>query len=326
MVATAHLFAMGSPVIRIRRNISLARRMHYRIGGKARYFLQPRHARDIEAGVRWAFNRNVPFLFLGAGTNMLFSEKGYDGLLLQYVNKEIRREPDGIRIAAGTLMSDAVAYFASEGLSDLAWAGGLPGTVGGAVFGNAGCFGEEIKDTIIEVASLACDRGAGTVEPRVRKAEECLFTYRDSLFKRLGGEIITSVLVRATPGDAAAIRAAVRDHIGYRHRFHPLEYPSAGSTFKNIPLAAVAEEVSREFVEVVKVDPFPVIPVAAVLDRLALKGSRIGGAEISAKHPNFFINRHKATFSDITGLIALAKSRAWQRYGIVLEEEIRIVR
>jgi UDP-N-acetylmuramate dehydrogenase len=317
---------MLKPTPRIRRNISLARRMRYRIGGKARYFFQPQHARDIEAAVRWAFSRDVSFLLLGAGTNMLFSEKGYDGLLLQYVNKEIRREPGRIRVAAGTLMADAVAYFASRGLADLAWAGGLPGTVGGAVFGNAGCFGEEIKDAIVEVTSLACDRAAGTVEPRVRNGAECRFAYRDSVFKRVGGEIITSVLVRATPGDAAAIRAAMRSHIAYRRRFHPLEYPSAGSTFKNIPLAAVAEEVGREFAEVVKVDPFPVIPVAAVLDRLALKGTRIGGAEISAKHPNFFINRHKATFSDITDLIALAKSRAWQRYGIVLEEEIRIVR
>ncbi len=251
-MATAHLFAMGNPVIRIRRNISLARRMHYRIGGKARYFFQPRHARDIGAAVRWAFYRDVPFLFLGAGTNMLFSEKGYDGLIIQDVKKAIRRESGGIRIAAGTLMADAVIFFASRGLSDLAWAGGLPGTVGGAVFGNAGCFGEEIKDAIVEVASLACDRAAGTVDPRVRNAEECLFAYRDSVFKRLGGEIITSVLVRATPGDAAAVRAAVRSHIAYRHRFHPLEYPSAGSIFKNIPLAAVAEEVGREFADVVK--------------------------------------------------------------------------
>lgn len=300
--------------------------MRYRIGGKARFFFEPQNAREIEAAVKWAFDRNVPFLFLGAGTNMLFSEKRYDGLIMQYVKKEIRRESDGIRISAGTPMSDAVDFFATQGLIDLSWAGGLPGTVGGAVFGNAGCFGEEIKDGIIEVESIAYDRTSGKVAPRVRSAADCMFAYRNSVFKRFGGEIITSVLVRATQGDAAAVRVAVRSHIEYRQRFQPIEYPNAGSTFKNIPLASVTEEIRCEFADVVKVDPIPVIPVAAVLSQLGLKGKRIGGAEISAKHPNFFINRDKATFSDIIDLISLAKRMTLQRYGIVLEEEIRIIR
>jgi UDP-N-acetylmuramate dehydrogenase len=313
-------------MIRIRRNISLARHVYYRIGGKARYYFEPRNGQEIEAAVRWAFGRDIPFMFLGAGTNMLFSEKGYDGLIIQYMHKEIDREPGGIRISAGTQMSDAVEYFASRGLCDLSWAGGLPGTVGGAVFGNAGCFGGEIKDGILEVESIVCDRIAGRVEPLVRSAADCRFAYRDSLFKRDGNEIVTSVLLQATPGDPDAVQAEVESHIEYRRRFQPLEYPSAGSTFKNIPFLSVSEKVRSEFADVVKTDPVPVIPVAAILDRLGLKGHRIGGGEISAKHPNFFINRHKAKSTDIIGLIEMAKAMSWQRYGIVLEEEIRIVR
>ena len=313
-------------MIPVQTNICLADRMPYRIGGPARYFLLPRDPSEIEAAVRWAFSRDVPFLFLGAGTNMLFSEEGYDGLVMQYAATGIREEPEGIRLAAGTSMAEAVDFFTSRGLRDLAWAGGLPGTAGGAVFGNAGCFGGEMKDSILEVASIAFDRASGTVERRVRSAADCRFAYRDSVFKSLGCEIVISVLVRATPGDPAAIRDQVKDHREYRRRFHPLDYPSAGSTFKNIPLASVPEEVGCDFAEVVRIDPFPVIPVAAILDRLALKGTRLGGAEISAKHPNFFINRDRASFADINGLISLAKMRAWQRYGIVLEEEIRIIR
>jgi len=300
--------------------------MHYRIGGKARYFFEPQNALDIEAAVRWAFDRDIPFLVLGAGTNMLFSENGYEGLIIQLAKKEIQSEPGGIRISAGTMMADAVGFFTLRGLRDLSWAGGLPGTVGGAVFGNAGCFGGEMKDVIIEVASIAHDRASGTVEPRLRSSADCMFAYRESVFKRIGGEIIPSVLMRATPGNEAAMRAEVQNHIEYRQRFQPIEYPCAGSTFKNIPLESVSEKVRSEFADVVKVDPVPVIPVAAILDRLGLKGKRIGGAEISAKHPNFFINRNKATFSDIIDSIALAKMMALERYGIVLEEEIRIVR
>ncbi|OGM93170.1 UDP-N-acetylenolpyruvoylglucosamine reductase [Candidatus Wolfebacteria bacterium RIFOXYB1_FULL_54_12] len=312
-------------MIAIRRNISLARRMHYRIGGKARYFCEPQNAHDIVGAVRWAFARRIPFLFLGAGTNMLFSERGYDGLIMQYVNKHIRKEAGGVRISAGTSMQDAVRYHLAQGLDDLAWAGGLPGTVGGAVFGNAGCFGGEMKDCVVSVESIFYDRAAGMVERRVRSAAECAFGYRDSVFKRNGNEIIASVVVRATPGDKQAVCAEVERCIAYRERFQPLEYPSAGSTFKNIPVASVTPQVRKEFASVVKVDPFPVIPVAAVLDRLDLKGSRIGGAEISEKHPNFFINRNRATFADVIGLIKLAKKKALGRYGIVLEEEIRIV-
>ncbi len=313
-------------MIPLERNILLADRMPYRIGGQAQYFLLPKNPGEIEAAVRWAFSRNVPFLFLGAGTNMLFSETGYEGLVMQYAATEIWEESGGIRLAAGTPMEEAVDFFTARGLRDLAWAGGLPGTVGGAAFGNAGCFGGEMKDAILEVESIAFDRATGTVEGRRHDAADCRFAYRDSIFKSLGGEIVTSVLIRATPGDPAVIRDAVDGHREYRRRLHPLEYPSAGSTFKNIPLASVSEDVGCDFAGVVKIDPFPVIPVAAVLDRLGLKGTRIGGAEISVKHPNFFVNRDRATFADISGLISLAKMRAWQRYGIVLEEEIRIVR
>ena len=312
-------------MVTIRKNISLARRMHYRIGGKARYFCEPHNARDIVEAVRWAFARRTPFLFLGAGTNMLFSEKGYDGLIMQYVNRSIRKEKDGVRVSAGTSMRDVVAHYASRGFNDLAWAGGLPGTVGGALFGNAGCFGGEMKDCVISVESIFYDRATGVVERRIRSAAECKFAYRDSIFKHNGNEIIASVLVRATHGDKDAVRAEVERCIAYRERFQPLDHPSAGSTFKNIPVSSVAARVRDEFASAVKVDPFPVIPVAAVLDRLGLKGARIGGAEISEKHPNFFINRNHATFADVVGLIALAKKKAFQRYGIVLEEEIRIV-
>lgn len=312
-------------MVAIRKNISLARRMHYRIGGKARYFAEPQNAQDIGDAIRWAFARRIPFLFLGAGTNMLFSEKGYDGLIMQYTNRRIRKEPGGVRISAGTSMRDAVAYYLLQGFIDLQWAGGLPGTVGGAVFGNAGCFGGEMKDCVISVETIFHDRQSGTVERRTRTFSECAFDYRDSVFKRNGNEIIASVLVRATQGDRGAVRAEVNRCIAYRQRHQPLAYPSAGSTFKNIPLESVSARVGREFADAVKVDPFPVIPVAAVLDRLGLKGARIGGAEISEKHPNFFINRKRATFADVIGLIALAKKEARSRYGIVLEEEIRIM-
>ena len=307
-----------------RKDVSLAPCLHYRIGGKARYLAEVQSEQEIAAALLWACERDLPFLVVGAGTNMLVSERGYDGLIIRMTGKEIVPEARGVRFSAGTPLADAVDFFTANGFGDLSWAGGLPGTVGGAVFGNAGCFGREMRECVVEVDSLACDGASHTVEPRVRSGSECAFAYRGSLFK-CRGEIITSVLIKATPGDAAAARAEAQEHIDYRLRFQPLDFPCAGSTFKNVPLATVSKEVGRVFAGVIKIDPLPVIPAAAILDRLGLKGRRIGGAEISAKHPNFFINRDRASFADITGLIALAKRAAWRCYGIALEEEVQIV-
>lgn len=309
----------------IRNNISLARHAHYRIGGRARYFAEVSNVRESMSVIRWALRDTVPFFFMGAGTNVLFSDQGFKGLVIKNNYSVIRKRPNGIFFSSGVLMSEAVSYFIRNGLQGLEWAGGLPGTVGGAVFGNAGCFGDEIEKHILAVESLVVDRNRKTVTKHTRSHRACKFSYRTSIFKQSGDEIITGVILRATPGSVQPLAAKAQECIDYRTRFQPLEYPSAGSTFKNISLASVSAEVAALFSQVVKTDPFPVIPVAAVLDKLSLKGYRIGGAEISEKHPNFFINRNKATACDIIALIDLARQKARKQYGIELDPEIRIL-
>lgn len=309
----------------IRNTISLAEHAHYRIGGEARYFVEVSNVRECTVAIRWALRNDIPFFFMGAGTNVLFSDSGFDGLVIKNIYTVIRKWPEGIFLSSGTLMSEAVSYFVQHGLRGLEWAGGLPGTVGGAVFGNAGCFGDEIEKHVVSVESLLIDRNLKTVTRHLRTHRACKFSYRTSLFKQNGSEIITGVVLRVMSGDAQQLARKAQECIDYRKRFQPLEYPSAGSTFKNIPLASVSAEVAALFSHVVKTDPFPVIPVAAVLDKLALKGHRIGGAEISEKHPNFFINRDRATAHDVVALIDFAKQEACDRYGIELDPEIRIV-
>lgn len=281
--------------------------------------------RESMSAIRWALLNNIPFFFMGAGTNILFSDQGFNGVVIKNTYTVIRKRPNGIFLSSGVLMNEAVSYFIRNGLRGLEWAGGLPGTVGGAVFGNAGCFGDEIEKHIIAVESLTIDRKQKTVTRHTCAHRACKFSYRTSIFKQSGDEIITGVVLRAIPGDARQLAVKAQECIDYRKRFQPLEYPSAGSTFKNISLASVSAEVAALFASVVKTDPFPVIPVAAILDNLSLKGFRIGGAEISEKHPNFFINRNKATADDIIALIDLAKQRALSQYGIELDPEIRIL-
>lgn len=309
----------------IRRAISLARQTRYRIGGKARYFVEAKTVVDVTAAVNWALENDIPFFFLGAGTNVLFSDRGFDGLVIKNNCGSIRRRPEGIFIHSGVAMSDAVDYFIRNKLRGLEWAGGLPGTVGGAVFGNAGCFGGEMKNAVVAVESLIVDHHKKRVIKYARTHRECGFGYRTSVFKQNGNEIITGVLLRGIPGDAKLLAQKAQSCIDYRKRFQPIEYPSAGSTFKNILLAEVSPKVFALFSDVIKNDPFPIIPVAAVLDRLGLKGARIGGVEISAKHPNFFINTNNGTANEVAQLIAFAQRKAKKKYGVVLEPEIRVI-
>jgi len=269
------------------------------------------------------FGRNSGhFFILGGGTNVLFGDSDYRGTIIKIALKDIKDREDGLFVSSGVLMADLLNFCLIRGLSGLEWAGGLPGTVGGAIRGNAGAFGKETKDCILGVESV--DRNNYRSNKVVRSNKECRFGYRDSVFKH-NDEIILGVVFRLVNRNKEEIEKEMNERILYRKTHQPLEYPSAGSTFKNIPLDSVSEKVAEEFRTVVKTDPFPVIPVAAVLDKLDLKGKMIGGAEISEKHPNFFINKNNASFADVIGLIDLAKQRALEKYGIVLVEEIEII-
>jgi UDP-N-acetylmuramate dehydrogenase len=204
-------------------------------------------------------------------------------------------------------------------LSGLEWAGGLPGTLGGAIRGNAGCFKGEIKDVISAVESFDTETG----KMITRNNADCGFAYRTSVFKQGGGkEIILSAVLALKPGDALEIAKAIQEKIDYRVRRHPMDSPSIGSIFKNVDLKKVPEEMRARFASVVKQDPFPVIPTAHLISEAGLKGVSFGGAMVSPKHPNFIVNVLEAKASDVKNLIELVKSEVKNKFGIELEEEV----
>ena len=307
--------------LKVLKNEYLKNHTNYKIGGKADCLIIVEDEKEILEAVDLA-KKYAKFFILGGGSNVLFSDKGFDGTIIKIALKDIKRQKDGLFVSAGVLMAELLDFYLEKGFSGLEWAGGLPGTVGGAIRGNAGAFGGEMKDCVLEVKSIDYKNS----EPKIiiRNNKDCLFGYRDSVFKH-NGEIILSAIFKLTKRDREEIKKEINKHILYREERQPLEYPSAGSTFKNIPLDSVSQEVVKEFGAVIKNDPFPVIPVAAVLDRLGLKGRELGGAQISEKHPNFFVNKNNACFSDVIGLINLAKEKALEKYGIILKEEIEIV-
>ncbi len=313
---------MKASVSKFKENVPLARYSNYKIGGPARYFFAPKSIAELQAALREAGQRKLKILILGGGTNMLIHDLGWDGLVLMPSFDKLKVEGDMVQAGAGVRTSELVAFSARKKLSGLEWAGGLPGTVGGAIRGNAGCFGGETKNSVVEVQSVDVRTG----KLRIRNRKACGFGYRASIFKKRDGqEVIVSATFRLAPGDPKKISASIKEKMRFRREKHPLEYPNIGSIFKNVPLEDVPAAKRKRFAEVLKTDPFPVVPAAYLISEAGLKGVTKGGAMVSPKHPNFIVNALGATAADVRALIALVKKRVKAKYGIKLEEEVIVL-
>ena len=323
--------------IRIKENVSLSEYSNYKIGGRAKYFFEAKSVKDLKEAILWAKANKQKVFVLGGGTNLLFSDKGYNGLVLKVSINHLTSKGLCVRAGAGVQIEDLLKFSVKKKLSGLEWAGGLPGTLGGAIRGNAGAFKGEIKDNIESVESF----NVKTLKVTVCKNKACQFSYRASFFKKKDGDyIITGAVIKLKRGNPKDIQASVQDKIDFRKSRHPLEYPNSGSVFKNIPLSQMVKENTLEYRESarqssfslrgitvpVKNDPFPVIPTAFLISAAGLKGTQVGGAMISTKHPNFIVNVKYAKAKDVLALIKLVKSTLERKFGITVEEEVQIVK
>lgn len=311
----------------IRQNVPLKEYSNYHIGGSAAYFLEFSSEQELIDGLKeWKrLAENFPeekkrIFVLGKGTNVLISEKGFPGLIIHNVIKGIEKNGEEITVGAGELVSDVLNVCIKNSLSGLEWAGGLPGTIGGAVRGNAGAFKGETKDSVSEVISFETQ----SLVEKKRNNLQCLFDYRDSIFKsgEAKNEVILYITFKLQNKNKEKISQAIQEKIDYRNEKHPMEYRSIGSTFKNVSLSLIPVNIKNELSQYVKDDPFPVIPVAKLLYLCDLKGKRVGDAQISEKHPNFIVNLGNAKYQDVKTLIGFAKTRVKEKFGITLEEEI----
>lgn len=289
----------------------------YKIGGPAKFFAEAGSIRELEEILRSA--RDDIFV-LGEGTNILISDQGFDGLVIHNKIKGIEGKDANLRVGSGVLVKDFLDYCLKNSLSGFEWAGGLPGTMGGAVRGNAGAFKGETKDSVVKVESL----DTKTLSGQTRNNTQCQFAYRNSIFKSGEGvnEFITYVTLRLTSGNKKEIGEKIAQKVDYRNNRHPMDFPSIGSMFKNISLDSLSNELRKEFSAIVKTDPFPLVPVTKLLAFCGLRGRRVGGAMISDKHPNFIINVNNAKSKDVKTLIEIAKQAVKEKYKILLEEEI----
>ena len=279
---------------------SMARYTTFRVGGEADVLVNIVDAREVTVALRAAKNAGVPATIIGNGSNLIVRDGGIRGLVIRIGSdcSALRREGDCIHAKAGALMS-AVAQFAlAEGLDGLAEIAGIPGTIGGGVIMNAGAYGGELSQVVTQVEAVSLSDG----KPIIFEGPDCGFSYRHSAMMD-AGVIVTDITMQLTPGDPEKIRARMDECARARRDKQPLNFPSAGSTFKR-PTGYFA---------------------AKLIDDCGLRGKRIGDAQVSEKHAGFIINLGKATASDILALMDEVKNCVYKQTGITLEPEVRIL-
>ena len=277
----------------------MRRHTTFRIGGPADYLIRPETEEVLRKILALCAEEKLPYFILGNGSNQLVSDQGYRGVIIQiYKNfQQCVTEGNVIRAGAGILLSRLSAAAGEAGLTGLEFASGIPGTLGGAVFMNAGAYGGEMKDILSWADVLDEER-----KLRRLSAEELELGYRTSRVKKEGW-IVTGAELKLKFGDPEKIREKIEELKAARTSKQPLEYPSAGSTFKR-PEGYFAGKL--------------------IMDA-GLRGFRVGGAQVSEKHCGFVINTGNATAADVRELMRQVQEKVWEKYQVRLEPEVRFL-
>ncbi len=274
----------------------------FRIGGNAEILVIPKKEAVLSSVLKYADERNINLHILGNGSNVLIADEGLSGITVKLMGglTDIIYLGDGVIACAAGVSLTALCNFALEkSLTGLEFAYGIPGTVGGAVYMNAGAYGGEIKNVLMSVRSV--DKNTGI--PEETPAGELEISYRNTSFMK-NNRIVTCAYFRLEKGNPEEIKAKMDELMAKRKNSQPLEYPSAGSTFKRPPVGYAA----------------------AHIDECGLKGECVGGAMVSTKHAGFVINTGEATFSDVTGLMEIIKNKVYAEHGVLLEPEVEILK
>ena len=286
-------------------NAPLAPLTTFRVGGPADWLLETRSSEEIVAALKLAHAAGIPVTLLGGGSNVLVSDAGVRGLVIRPRGGEVRDiDEHHVRADAAVTINGFVRWTVMHGRAGLeAWAG-TPGTVGGAIFGNAH-FGGRLIGEFVTTVQLAARDGDVSDVPAIAMA----FGYDRSRLQTTG-EVLLSATFRVSDGDPAALRAVARQSLAYRKRTQPLDSPSAGCIFQN-------PEQGRDVVP----DGIP-WSAGALVDRAGLKDASVGGARVSSTHGNFIVNDGRATARDIRALIERCRSAVHERFGVELRDEI----
>ena len=282
---------------RIKKDEPMKSHTTFRIGGPAKYFVIPETKEEIKAVIECCKKADMPYYILGNGSNLLVSDKGYEGVVIQIFKNmnQISLEGDTISAQAGAILSSVASKALEAELTGFEFAAGIPGTLGGACVMNAGAYGGEMKDVLVSVEVLTQDGEFLTI-PR----EEMELGYRTSVIAKKNYVVLEAV-IRLEKGDKTAIKARMDELKVQRTTKQPLEYPSAGSTFKR-PEGYFAGKLIQD---------------------AGLRGFQVGGAQVSEKHCGFVINKDQATAADVAELMRQVSLKVKEQFGVELEAEVK---
>lgn len=277
----------------------MSRQTTFEIGGPADCLIFPHDTEEVCRVVTLAREYGLPLTVLGNGSNLLVRDGGIRGVVLKFNGpmSALRLEGSHIIAGAGAHLKDVSEFAARSGLTGMEYACGIPGSIGGAIFMNAGAYGGETKDVAYRVKAVGKD---GSLKSYTK--EELKLGYRHSIFQE-NGDLICEVELALEPGEESAIREAMADYTQRREAKQPLELPSAGSTFKR-PEGYFA---------------------GTLIDQAGLKGLQVGGAQVSTKHAGFVVNAGHATAADVQGLIREVQRRVFEKHGVRLYPEVRMI-
>ena len=284
---------------RVRTDEPMKNHTTFRVGGPADFFVTPETSEEVRAVIDMCRSEEIDCHIIGNGSNLLVSDRGVRGVVVQIAKAMNKIESNGeqIRAQAGALLSEVAAHALKDGLAGFEFAAGIPGTLGGACVMNAGAYGGEMKDVLYEVTVLT-PQG----EFLVLKEDELELGYRTSVIARKG-YIVLEAVIRLKKGDEEEIRRQMEDLRDRRISKQPLEYPSAGSTFKR-PEGYFAGKLIQD---------------------AGLRGYTFGGAQVSEKHCGFVINRGEATARNVRDLVAYVQQEVRRQFGVDLELEVKLL-
>lgn len=317
-----------------RHNIPLSRILFYKIGGNARWVLEATSVDDIFEAVAFIKRNKIQkYMVIGLGSNLLMPDADYDGAIIRLRasrKPDIHLTSDGLITAfAGQALDDLIQFSFDHDYVGLENLGGLPSTIGGAIRGNAGAFGVDMKAFIVKVSVVQLS--AGSYKTLELTNEECQFAYRNSFFKQSQKFIILKGffhLESGTKEEVLAARQVYKEKLQYRKRHHPIEYPSCGSVFKNIRDEAEVKKIIvvwPDIAEKVESEWHGKVSMGYVIKRLGFSGKQIGGAKITEKHANYISNVDHAKAVDVLEIINQVREKFKQTFGFLPDLEAEIV-
>jgi UDP-N-acetylmuramate dehydrogenase len=310
-------------MISIQENFDTTPLSSFKIGSEARYFVELKNKKDLPELFKRIKKSRLPYFILGGASNLLFCTKKYNGWVIKFAPRGIKREANIFQVGAGDLLSRLIQEMARENYGGLHKLIGIPGTVGGAIRGNAGSYGTEISDLLLEVEFFDVDK----MVFGVFKKTECHFEYRSSIFTNQKNLIITTAKFSSEKENREELEKEMNKILGQRKSQPYSKYSSAGSIFKYVNPEEIKDKEQRrilvhEYQKKAGLKNIHSIPAGYLLGKIGLKGKRIGQAMISREHGNIIINLGEATAKDVLALINLAETEVKDKWGICLKKEI----